>query len=107
MNLSAIHIDAIKNLSKKNGVERLYAFGFVLTDKFTLKSDVDFVVKFKAIDVAHYFDNYFDFKEKLSALLNREVDLLEEQTIKNPYLKQSIDRSKQLIYGRESKEVVI
>lgn len=99
MNISANHIDSIKNLSKEYGVERLYAFGSVLTDKFTSKSDIDFVVKFSAIDVTLYFDNYFDFKEKLSALLKREVDLLEEQAIKNPYLKQSIDRSKQLIYG--------
>jgi len=99
MKLSQNHINLIKSLSKEHGVERLYAFGSVLTDKFNSESDVDFVVKFGAIDVAQYFDNYFDFKEKLSALLKRDVDLIEEQTIKNPYLKQSIDRSKQLIYG--------
>ncbi|RPJ23945.1 MAG: nucleotidyltransferase, partial [Nitrosopumilales archaeon] len=29
----------------------------------------------------------------------REVDLLEDKAIKNPYLRQSIDSSKQLIYG--------
>ncbi len=99
MNLSANHIDVIKSLSKEHGVERLYAFGSVLTDKFNSESDVDFVVKFRTIDVTRYFDNYFDFKEKLSALLQRDVDLLEEQAIRNPYLKKSIDRSKQLIYG--------
>ena len=46
-----------------------------------------------------YFDNYFDFKYSLEDLFGREVDLLEEQTIKNPYLKKNVDATKALIYG--------
>jgi predicted nucleotidyltransferase len=46
-----------------------------------------------------YFDNYFDFKYSLQDLLGREIDLLEEQTIKNPYLKKNVDSTKMLIYG--------
>lgn len=50
-------------------------------------------------EVNDYFDNYFDFKYSLEDLLGREVDLLEEQTIKNPYLKKNVDTNKALIYG--------
>ena len=46
-----------------------------------------------------YFDNYFDFKYSLEDLFGREVDLFEEQTIKNPYLKKNVDATKALIYG--------
>ena len=54
--------------------------------------------KFKA-KVEDYFDNYFDFKYALEELFNRSVDLVEDQTIKNIYLRQNVDASKQLIYG--------
>ena len=47
----------------------------------------------------HKLDNYFDFKYALENLFGREVDLLEEQTIKNPYLKKNVDATKTLIYG--------
>ena len=50
-------------------------------------------------EVEDYFDNYFDFKYSLEELLGREIDLLEEQTIKNPYLKKNVDATKTLIYG--------
>ncbi|RZL46469.1 MAG: nucleotidyltransferase domain-containing protein, partial [Pedobacter sp.] len=46
-----------------------------------------------------YFDNYINFKEKLKNLFGRNVDLVEEQTLKNPILIKSINRSKELVYG--------
>ena len=46
-----------------------------------------------------YFDNYYNLKDSLQEVLGREVDLLEEQAIKNPYLRKSVDSSKMLIYG--------
>jgi predicted nucleotidyltransferase len=59
------------------------------------------LVKFKPIDLARYFDNYIAFKEKLKALFGRDVDLLEEQTLKNPVLIKSINKNKELIYGKD------
>jgi predicted nucleotidyltransferase len=77
----------------------MYLFGSAVTDNFDDESDVDFLVKFKPIDLSKYFENYINFKESLKNLLKRDVDLLEEQSIKNPILKKSIDKSKALIYG--------
>ena len=74
-------------------------FGSILTDRFNDDSDVDLVVSFNKAEVSDYFDNYFDFKYSLEELLGRDVDLLEEQTIKNPYLKRNVDATKALIYG--------
>jgi predicted nucleotidyltransferase len=71
-----------------------------LTDKFNSGSDVDFVVEFNEIPVEDYADNYFDLKFSLQDILNRPVDLLEQQAIKNPYLKQNINQNKQLVYGK-------
>lgn len=38
-------------------------------------------------------------KESLKNIFNREIDLVEEQTLKNPVLIKSINKSKELIYG--------
>ena len=38
-------------------------------------------------------------KEIIKNLLHREIDLVEEQTLKNPYLISSIEENKELIYG--------
>jgi predicted nucleotidyltransferase len=40
-----------------------------------------------------------DFKESLEKLFGRDVDLVEEQTLRNPILINSINKSKKLIYG--------
>ena len=93
------NIDTIIALCQKHKVERLFVFGSILTDKFKKSSDVDFLVDFNDVELYDYADNYFDLKTSLEKLLKREVDLLEDKAIKNPYLRHSIDSSKQLIYG--------
>ena len=89
----------VSELCKQHHVKTLYAFGSVLTDKFNSDSDVDLIVAFNNMPVEDYADNYFDFKFSLQDVLQRSVDLLEEQAIKNPYFRQHIDHNKQLIYG--------
>lgn len=93
------NIDKIKLLCNKHKVARLFVFGSVLTENFKTSSDIDFLVDFFGVDLYDYADNYFDFKKSLESLLNRQIDLLENKTLNNPYLRQSIDSSKQLIYG--------
>ena len=99
MNLIERNIDKIRDLCSRHKVRRLFVFGSVLTDRFKKDSDIDLVVDFQDVDLYEYADNYFDLKESLENLFKRNVDLLEEKAIKNPYLKQSIDSSKQLVYG--------
>ncbi|MEI6823768.1 MAG: nucleotidyltransferase domain-containing protein [Bacteroidota bacterium] len=99
MNLVEKNIDTINALCQKYKVAKLFVFGSILTDRFQNNSDIDFIVDFKALDLYDYADNYFDLKFSLEKLFNREVDLLEDKAIKNPYLRQSIDTSKQIIYG--------
>jgi len=72
----------------------LYAFGSAGSGNFRPDSDIDLLVKFGNVDLFNYFDNYMDLKESLEELLNREVDLVEEQTLKNPILIRSINRNK-------------
>ena len=89
----------IKDLCEKHKVRRLYAFGSVLTDKFTETSDIDLIVDFYPVDLHHYADNYFSLKFALEDTLRRSVDLLEEKAIKNPYFRNAVEQQRQLIYG--------
>ena len=99
MNIIDQNIEIIHDLCTRHKVARLFVFGSVLTNRLKKNSDIDLIVDFSDIDVYDYADNYFDLKFSLENLFNRNVDLLEDKAINNPYLRQSIDSTKQLIYG--------
>ncbi len=93
------NIEKIRALCNKHKVARLFVFGSILTDNFKKSSDIDLLVDFSGVDLYDYADNYFEFKTSLEKLLKRRIDLLEDKAVKNPYLRKSIDSSKQMIYG--------
>jgi predicted nucleotidyltransferase len=99
MNIIELNMEKIKKLCVTHKVNKLFVFGSVLNDTFNKESDIDLVVDFEEFDYFDYADNYFDFKDQLEFLFNRSVDLLEQQAIRNPYLKTQIDSEKRLIYG--------
>jgi predicted nucleotidyltransferase len=99
MNSINQNISSIHHLCRDHRVDKLYLFGSILGKSFDENSDIDFVVRFKNVELLDYADNYFNFKFSLEDLLKRPVDLLEEQSIKNPYFLESLNESKQLIYG--------
>ena len=102
MNLIEKNIDSLIILCKQHKVRELYLFGSILTPKFNKDSDIDMLVQFDNVDILEYADNYFDFKEKLEKLLGREIDLLENQAIRNPIFRKILDRDKKIVYDRET-----
>lgn len=99
MSIIERNIEKILVLCETHKVRMLSVFGSVLTDRFNDESDIDFVVDFATMDIADYADNYLDMQMSLSQLLGHDVDLLEDKAIRNPILRQNIDRTKQVIYG--------
>ena len=103
MNLINQHIDQIKKICSEHKVEQLFIFGSITTDKFNNQSDIDILIQFSSlINPLDYFNNYMDFKEKLVSLLNREIDIVENQAVRNPIFRKILDRDKILIYERKS-----
>lgn len=100
MHLIESNISQLNSLCAEHKVDSLYVFGSVLKDSFNAQSDIDLVVKFNHAEIKRYANNYFNLKEKLEHLFERPVDLLEEQAIRNPYIKAQIDKDKNLIYKR-------
>ncbi len=97
--------ERINSACKIHFVETMYLFGSAASGNMNKNSDVDILVKFTDMNLYHYFDNLLSLKDSLESIFNRPVDLLEEQAIKNPYLKNSIDNNKKLLYGRESSQM--
>ena len=95
------NIHAIQELCKKHHVRSLYVVGSAAKEsKFTEESDIDFLYRFRKEDIGEmdYADNFFDLLFELQDLLNRKVDLVAEEKMKNPYFIESINESKQVIY---------
>jgi predicted nucleotidyltransferase len=93
------HIEEIKRLCEEHRVKHLSAFGSVTTGFLRDDSDIDFVVDFEENDPFRYADLYFQLKEKLEELLNRQVDLIEERAIRNRFFKKELEETKIPIYG--------
>jgi predicted nucleotidyltransferase len=88
-------------LCDRHKVKELYLFGSILTERFIDSSDIDVLVQFSDIELEKYFDNYMDFKEQLELLFKREIDLIENQAIRNPIFRRVVDREKKLVYERK------
>lgn len=100
MHLIKDNIQKLYALCRKHKVGKLYAFGSILTSRFNEDSDVDILVDFNS-DINHdnYADNFFDFYHALRLLFGREVDLVDESSVKNPYFREELEETKFLIYG--------
>ena len=91
---------ALQDLCLKHRVRRLELFGSAAGQGFDPESsDIDFLVEFHQLRDNEYAEAYFGLLEDLKALYKREVDLVVESAVKNPYLRQSIDRSRKLLYA--------
>jgi len=92
--------DEIADVCKALPVKRLGLFGSVLTGKLTPESDVDVLVVFDSDERIDHFDKYFELKEKLAEIFNREVDLVVDKPFKNPIFREAVDKTRMIIYER-------
>ena len=93
------HLEQINKLCTSNKVKSLFAFGSVTRDDFTPASDIDLLIDIEQEDPIAYSDSYFELKFQFEKLFQRDIDLLEQNAIRNPYLQREIDQTKVLIYG--------
>ena len=95
-----LYLPQILELFKKNKIKNAYFFGSVVTDNFNDKSDVDFLVNFNdGIEPLEKGELWWNLHDSLRDSLNREIDLVSESAIKNPYFLKAINETKVKIYG--------
>ena len=103
------NLPQIEQACRAANVRRLFVFGSILTDRFNPdKSDVDIQVVFD-----HRGDNatigaiMWKFWDELEAILGRKVDLLTKPEIRNPFFRQEVEHTRQLIYEHQSEEIPV
>ena len=101
------YVDFVE-VCRSHRVDKIYAFGSSITDHFDPnKSDIDLVVKVDIDDPVDRGETLLSLWDKLESLFKRKVDLLTEDSIRNPYLKANINRTKKLIYDGEGEKVFV
>jgi predicted nucleotidyltransferase len=99
------NLDKILDACKKHHVQSLYLFGSAArTNDFTEKSDLDFLVHYSLPttsneEVFFKVTNEENLQKKLEEITKRKVDLVQDQNIRNKYLRYFINKDKTLIYG--------
>ncbi|MBA3284581.1 MAG: nucleotidyltransferase [Nitrosopumilus sp.] len=86
MNIRQLQSEEIQILCIGNKVKSLFAFGSVIRDDFN------------ETDPFKYSELYFNLKDNLEKLLQRQVDLIEARAIKNPVFKEELEKTKIKIY---------
>ena len=90
----------LAELCRKFHVRRLSLFGSSLTHEFDqARSDLDFIVEFQPLAAGEHSRAYFGLSEALQKLFGRPVDLVEHDAVRNPFIRQEIDRTQQIVYG--------
>jgi uncharacterized protein len=92
--------DRLEALCRQFGVKRLEVFGSASDGRFdSERSDLDFLFVFDPSVAGSRADRYFGLLEALESLFFRPVDLVELDAIRNPYFRESIERSRTLLYA--------
>ncbi len=92
--------ERLADLCCRYGVQRLDLFGSATrTDFDKMRSDIDLLVQFEKESPLGAFDRYMCLKEELEALFGRQVDLVEANALRNPYVKAEIMRHRELLFA--------
>ena len=90
----------LREICRRRQVQRLLLFGSAARGTFDpASSDLDFLVQFPKLSPAQHAECYFGLQEDLELLFGRSVDLIEPEPIRNPYFRQAVEQSQELIYA--------
>jgi predicted nucleotidyltransferase len=97
-----------ETLCQTHKVKYLYAFGSSTTAKFDPeKSDIDLLVEIDDPDPLERGEKLISLWDTFESFFQRKVDLLTDSSIKNPYLRKSIDSTKILIYDGKRSQIFV
>jgi len=92
---------AIAELCQRHHVRKLEVFGSAArgNDFDPASSDADFLVEFADEAQTPTLQTFFSLRQELAQLIGREVDLAEAAALRNPYVRASIEQSRELVYA--------
>ncbi|MEK7757805.1 MAG: nucleotidyltransferase domain-containing protein [Planctomycetota bacterium] len=87
-------------MCRKHRVRRLEVFGSAADGTFDpVRSDLDFLVEYETLSPGEHYEAYFGLWKDLKTLFGRKVDLVEPQTLRNPYLVADVNATRKLVYA--------
>jgi uncharacterized protein len=93
-------IRLLNPIFQRHKVEKAYLFGSATTPDFSAQSDIDLLITFqKDIEPLEKGELWWSLYDALRLHFNREIDLVTESSLKNPYFIEEVNNTKQLIYG--------
>jgi uncharacterized protein len=85
-----------------------FAFGSSITDRFDYaNSDIDLLVEIDDNDPVERGEKLISLWDTFEIFFHRKVDLLTDSSVRNPFLRKSIDSTKILIYDGSGQKVFI
>ena len=91
--------EAVADFCRRWGVAELSLFGSALRDDFRPDSDVDLLVHFHP-GRGITFENMCPMRDEASAMFGgREVDLIDKQLLRNPFVRYDVLTTRQVIYA--------
>lgn len=100
--------DEFKELCANHNVRYLYAFGSAATDHYDArKSDIDLIVEIDDSDPIERGEKLISLWDTFEIFFQSKVDLLTNSSIRNPFLRKSIESTKVLIYDGSGQKVLI
>jgi len=93
-------IAVLSQFFEQHKIEKAYIFGSATSGNFNKNSDIDLIIKFKpGIPPLERGELWWNLHDTLRDHFNREIDIITENSLKNPYFIKELERSKELIYG--------
>ncbi|MBA7486397.1 hypothetical protein ES707_21956 [subsurface metagenome] len=90
----------IAEICARHRVKHLEVFGSAAEGMFNPPaSDIDFLVKFEPMTPVEHAGAYFSPAEDPDHLFGRPVDLIEQSAIRNPFFRQSIEKTTVVVYA--------
>lgn len=93
----------LESLCRKHRVRQLEVFGSAADGTFDPdRSDIDFLVEYGELQPGEHYEAYFGLWEDLAALFGRKIDLVDPETIRNPFVLRRVNESRKLVYDAGS-----
>jgi predicted nucleotidyltransferase len=94
----AIDYERVAELCQRWSITQLSLFGSILRPDFRPDSDVDVLLTFSP-DARWTLLDITRLQDELSLILGRSVDVVEEKSLKNPFRRREILRTRQVLYA--------
>ena len=94
------HRIELNRIFETHKVSNAFVFGSALSNDFNAESDIDFIINFQlGIEPLERGELWWSLYYDLKKLFCREIDLITEKSLKNPYFIEEVKNTKALVYG--------